>query len=170
VSSCAHEDIKGFDFDDPQALTGAGGRRPYPKSEFASLLYTLAVPWAHPAFVQYAHTKHANLLFTYELARRLGGTGVTVNALHPGFVASSFSAGNGAFGWIVRQWMNLWGISPEEGAKTSVYLATSPEVDGISGQYFVHEKPVLSSSTSRDPAAAIRLWQASEKLTGTHLS
>ena len=168
VSSGAHKDVKEFDFDDPQALTGVGGRRPYPKSEFTSLLYSLAMPWAHPAFMQYAQTKCANLLFTYELARRLDGTGVTANALHPGFVASRFSDGNGAFGWFIRRWASLWAISPEEGAKTPVYLATSPEVDGISGRYFVKEKPVPSSATSRDPAAAIRLWQVSEQLTGTH--
>jgi NAD(P)-dependent dehydrogenase (short-subunit alcohol dehydrogenase family) len=160
VSSRAHEGVRALDFDDLQVRSGYGG------SEFGSLLYTLFVPVAHPGFRQYSRTKLANLLFTYELARRLQGAGVTANALHPGFVASRFMEGNGALGWFLRRWASLFSISAEEGARTTIYLATSPEVEGVSGQYFVRQKAVPSSPASRDEAAARRLWQISEELTG----
>ena len=116
--------------------------------------------------MQYAQSKLANLLFTYELARRLEGTGVTANALHPGFVASNFTAGNGVFGWFLRRWAGLLAVSVEEGAKTPIYLATAPEVAGVTGQYFVKCRPARSSSQSHDRAAADRLWRVSEELTG----
>jgi retinol dehydrogenase 12 len=166
VSSRAHEDVPGLDFDDLQARARAGSFWGYGQSRFASLLFTLFAPMRHPAFLQYARSKLANLLFTYELARRLEGTGVTVNALHPGFVASRFMAGNGALGWFMRRWARLFAVSAEEGAKTSVYLATSPEVAGVTGKYFAKQKVVASSPASRDEAAARRLWQLSEELTG----
>jgi NAD(P)-dependent dehydrogenase (short-subunit alcohol dehydrogenase family) len=165
VSSRAHEAARPFDFDDPQALAHPPGHA-YGQSEFGSLLYTLFKPWAHPGYAQYARSKLANLLFTFELARRLEGSGVTVNALHPGFVKSSFTAGNGVFGWFMRRWAGLLGISAEEGAKTPVYLATSPEVEGVTGQYFVKQRPVQSSAALRDESGARRLWQVSETLTG----
>jgi NAD(P)-dependent dehydrogenase (short-subunit alcohol dehydrogenase family) len=166
VSSRAHEDVKGLDFDDLQARAHAHRFWGYGESKFASLLFTLFAPMRHPAFLQYARSKLANLLFTYELARRLEGTGVTVNALHPGFVATRFMAGNGALGWFMRRWAGLFGLSEEEGAQTSVYLAISPEVEGVTGKYFAKQKPVASSLASRDEAAARRLWQLSEELTG----
>jgi NAD(P)-dependent dehydrogenase (short-subunit alcohol dehydrogenase family) len=166
VSSRAHEDVKGLDFDDLQGRARARRFWGYGESKFASLLYTLLAPTRHPAFLQYARSKLANLLFTYELARRLAGTGVTANALHPGFVASRFMAGNGALGWFLRRWAGLFAVSAEEGAKTVVYLATSPEVEGVTGRYFVRQKPVPPSPASRDEAAARRLWQLSEELTG----
>lgn len=162
VASRAHAGAKFFDFDDPQARA----RSPrYGQSEARSLLYTLTIPWRHPGYAQYAQSKLANLLFTCELARRLEGTGVTVNAMHPGFVKSSFTSGNGAFGWFMRQWAGLLGISAEEGADTAVYLATSPEVEGVSGKYFVRREPVESSPASRDAGAAARLWRLSGELT-----
>jgi retinol dehydrogenase-12 len=160
VSSDAHQIARGFDFDDPQA------RRGYGRSKAVSLLYTLFLPPLHPSFRQYGRTKLANLLFTYELARRLEGTGVTANALHPGFVATSFTAGNGVFGWFMRRWAGVLAIGEEEGARTSVYLATSPEVEGVTGGYFVKEKPAQSSPGSRDEEAARRLWRLSEEWTG----
>jgi NAD(P)-dependent dehydrogenase (short-subunit alcohol dehydrogenase family) len=166
VSSRAHEDISGLNFDDLQARMHARTFWGYGESKFSSILFTLFAPMRHPAFLQYARTKLANLLFTYELARRLEGTGVTVNALHPGFVASRFMAGNGALGWFMRRWAVLFAVSAEEGAKTSVYLATSPEVEGVTGKYFAKQKPVVSSPASLDEAAARRLWQQSEELTG----
>jgi len=114
----------------------------------------------------YGQSKLANVLFTYELARRLEGTGVTANALHPGFVATSFGANNfGLVGRGVKRVMNLVaGISPEEGAETSIYLATSPEVEGITGKYFVKKKAVRSSKASYDEEAARRLWEVSAEM------
>ena len=114
----------------------------------------------------YGKSKLANLLFTYELDRRLPGSEVTVNALHPGFVATNIGGNNG---WLVRLFMpliRLWAISPQEGAETSVYLASSSEVAGVSGKYFYQKHPVLSSAFSRDEDAARRLWDASVELTG----
>src|SRR5205823_12222753 len=136
--------VPALDFEDLQALARARSFWGYGRSEFASLLFTLLAPMRHPAFLQYARSKLANLLFTYELARRLEGTGVTVNALHPGFVASRFMAGNGALGWFMRRWASLFALSAEEGAKTSVYLSASPEVEGVTGKYFVRRKAVAS--------------------------
>jgi len=105
-----------------------------------------------------------NVLFTYELARRLQGTNVTANCLHPGFVASNFAVNNG---WWVRLGMAFMSgrISVEEGSKCSIYLASSPEVQGISGKYFNYDtKEIRSSEESYDQTAAKRLWDVSEKL------
>ncbi|CAN5689467.1 SDR family oxidoreductase [soil metagenome] len=118
-------------------------------------------------FPAYCRSKLANLLFTYELARRLEGTGITVNALHPGFVATNFFQGNGPIGWLMRRASGLVAIAPEAGARTTIYLATSPEVEGVSGQYFVKQRPVESSPKSKVKAAMERLWRVSEDLTGT---
>lgn len=165
VSSAAHDMIRRFDFDDPQART-----RPYARqTEFKSRMYAVLAPRRLPGLLQYGQTKLANLYFTYELARRLegnGGAGVTVNALHPGFVATNFGSGAGAYGWFMRRLMSLIAITPDEGARTPVYLAASPEVEGVSGRYFVKEKPVPSSPASQDSAAARRLWDLSAQLTG----
>jgi NAD(P)-dependent dehydrogenase (short-subunit alcohol dehydrogenase family) len=113
----------------------------------------------------YNQSKLANLLFTYELARRLEGTGVTVNALHPGFVASNFGMNNGWMAHLFRPIVKVFGITPEEGAQTSIYLATSPEVEGVSGRYFVRQQPTRSSDASYDEDTARRLWEVSEKMT-----
>ncbi|MGC9393860.1 MAG: SDR family oxidoreductase [Anaerolineae bacterium] len=113
----------------------------------------------------YAHSKLAIVLFTYELARRLEGTGVTVNALNPGIVATSFGRNSGgALGFVMRLFHPFF-LSPEQGAQTGIYLATSPEVEGVTGKYFVKCKAVSSSPTSYDTAAARRLWEVSEKYT-----
>jgi len=160
VASEAHEDVERFDFDDPQAK-----KRPYPRSEAANLLYSLALPWSHPAFKQYAYTKLANILFTTELARRSEGIGVTVNALHPGMVATEFGRGNGTYGWLMQRYMAARGISPEEGARTIVYLATSPDVQNISGRYFVKCRPQAPSLAAQDREDAARLWQLSFEMT-----
>ncbi len=114
----------------------------------------------------YKQSKLANLLFAYELARRLEGTGVTANALHPGWVSTGFAANNGWLGGLLRTAAGLFALSPEQGAQTIVYLATSPEVAGVSGRYFVREKQAPSSSASRDEVAAKRLWQVSRELIG----
>lgn len=114
----------------------------------------------------YGQSKLANVLFTYELARRLDGSGVTVNALHPGFVATNIGSNIGWFMRVIRPLMNLRALSVEEGAETVIYLATSPEVESITGKYFFRCKPVSSSEFSHDAAAAKRLWQLSEEMTG----
>ncbi len=109
----------------------------------------------------YAHSKLAIMLFTYELARRLEGTGVTVNALHPGVVATNFGRNSDGVTGLVMRLFRFAFISPEQGAQTSIYLATSSEVEGVTGKYFVKCKAVPSSPASYDIATASRLWQVS---------
>ncbi len=113
----------------------------------------------------YARSKLSNVLFTYELVRRLEGTGVTANALHPGLVSTNIMANNGLLGKISNFVLGFRGISVEEGAKTPIYLATSPEVEGVTGKYFVKNTVFLSSKASYDGAAAARLWELSAQLT-----
>lgn len=118
------------------------------------------------AWAAYSQSKLANVLFTYELARRLEGTGVTVNALHPGFVASNFiSTNNGSWTRFVRRLLHMAAISVERGAETPIYLATSPEVEGVTGKYFVEKKAVRSTDASYDLEAQRRLWEVSEAMT-----
>ena len=123
----------------------------------------------YSAFGVYGQTKLANIMFTYELARRLadsGVTGVTVNALHPGFVASHFARNNGLGMNIAMTIARPFTISVAKGARTPVYLASAPEVAAVTGQYFINCKPARSSKVSYDEAAQQRLWQISEQLTG----
>ena len=133
-----------LDFDDLQGERGYNGQRAYNQS------------------------KLANVLFTYELARRLEGSGVTATVLHPGVVRTAFGQEDSR-GWmrlmlpVVRPFMK----SPERGAETSIYLASSPEVEGVSGQYFVNSRPKTSSRASYDTAAAARLWEVSADLVGS---
>ncbi|MCX6543991.1 MAG: SDR family oxidoreductase [Acidobacteria bacterium] len=114
----------------------------------------------------YKRSKLANLLFTYELARRMDGTGVTVNALSPGFVASNFGLNNRGLLATMKPMMNWFAVSNETGARTSVYLATSPDVDGVTGKYFSRSKPRRSSRISTDRGAAATLWEISARMTG----
>ena len=114
----------------------------------------------------YSRTKLANVLFTYELARKLEGTKVTANCLHPGVVATKLLANAMGLPSPLKSTTKLIGSGPEKGAKTSIYLATSPEVEGISGKYFVRQKPVESSEISYDESLAGRLWKRSAELTG----
>ncbi len=116
-------------------------------------------------YPMYAKSKFANVLFSNELARMLKGTGVTSNCLHPGVVATGFGAGNGLMGAVIKTFAGIFGISPEEGAKTIVYLATSDKVANESGKYFVNEKPETPSKPSDDEAAAKLLWQKSTEIT-----
>ncbi len=114
----------------------------------------------------YGHSKLANIMFTYELARRLEGTRVTANALHPGTVNTGFGKNNGGVMNLAMKAFAMFQIPPEQGAQTSIYLASSPEVEGVSGQYFVDCKPARSSASSYDEAAQKRLWEISEQMTG----
>ena len=112
----------------------------------------------YDGWTAYGASKLANLLFTYELARRLTGTRVTVNAVHPGFVNTNFQRAAG---------LNMRGpLTPEDGADTQLWLATAPEVQAVTGKYFVRREETRSSDASYDRTAARRLWDASAKLTG----
>jgi NAD(P)-dependent dehydrogenase (short-subunit alcohol dehydrogenase family) len=113
----------------------------------------------------YAQSKLANVLFTYELDRRLGDH-VSVNALHPGFVASNFGMNNGGVIKLSMKFVHRFSaISPEKGAQTSIYLASSPEVEGISGKYFFEQQPIPSSPESYNEETAAKLWEVSEEMT-----
>ncbi len=114
----------------------------------------------------YGQSKLANVLFSYELARRLEGKGVTVNALHPGFVASNFAKNNLGILKPLISLVQMGAISSEQGAQTSIYLATSPEVEGVTGKFFDKMKAVESSPASKDEESARRLWDISAKMTG----
>lgn len=113
----------------------------------------------------YSQSKLMNILFTRELARRVG-KGVTANCLHPGFVATNFGKSNGGIFRPLWSLFELAAISPEQGAQTSIYLASSPEVATVTGQYFAHCLPRQSSPESYDDETARRLWETSLKLTG----
>jgi retinol dehydrogenase 14 len=114
----------------------------------------------------YSQSKLANVLFTYELARRLEGTGVSANCLHPGAgIRTNFGSGvSGVLGFTVRALTPLM-KSPEKGAETSIYLASSPEVEGVSGRYFAKKAEARSSVVSHDERLARRLWEVSAELT-----
>ena len=117
-------------------------------------------------FKVYGRSKLCNILYTRELARRWAGTGVTANCLHPGFVATRFAdQSGGLFSYIVRM-AKMFAISPEKGADTIVYLASSPEVAHVSGGYFYKCRPVTPSKEAQDDAAAKRLWLESTRLGG----
>ena len=120
----------------------------------------------YAAFRAYSQSKLANILFTYELAKRLDPGKVTANCLHPGVVASGFGETyGGAFKWIIKV-AKPFMISNESGAKTSVYLSSAPEVAGITGKYFDKCKEARSNKASMEPGASERLWTMSEELVG----
>ena len=144
VSSIAHQKAT-IDFEDLQGTQRYRGMRAYGRS------------------------KLANLLFTFELARRLEGTGVTANAVHPGLVATGLLTNNGLAGRLINLGLRVAGKGVAAGAETVVYLAASPGVAGVTGQYFVERKPVASSQASRDAATAGRLWRISAEMTGMEL-
>ena len=117
-------------------------------------------------FKAYSQSKLMNVMFTYELARRLAGSGVMANVLHPGFVNTGFGRNNRGLMQMIMSVITLFAIKVEDGAQTSVYLASSPEVEGVTGKYFDKSKPKQSSAVSYDEAAQKRLWDISEQLTG----
>ena len=142
VSSAAHASGR-IDFDDLQGERNYSGQRAYSQSKLASVM------------------------FTYELARRLEGTGVTATVLHPGVVRTSFGAEDQAAHMAVMiRVARLFMKTPAQGAGTPIYLASSPEVEGITGRYYANRKPKTSSKASYDTTAAARLWQASAGLAG----
>lgn len=112
----------------------------------------------------YGRSKLCNILFTRELSRRWSGMGVTANCLHPGFVATRFGDGSGGFLSRVMHLAKVFAISPQKGAETLVYLASSPEVAGVTGEYFQKCRPATPSRTARDDEAARRLWVESARL------
>src|SRR5438874_1449830 len=115
----------------------------------------------------YSQSKLANVMFTNELARRLERTRVTATSLHPGFVRTDFGAEDqawffGFIGHLVRPFLK----TPAQGAQTSIYLASSPDMDGVTGKFFVNGKPKTANKVAYDPAAIARLWQTSADLVG----
>jgi retinol dehydrogenase-12 len=138
VSSSAHKGAK-LDFDDLQAERGYSQIRAYGQS------------------------KLMNILFVRALAKRLEGTGVMVNAVHPGVVSTGLARDfPAAFRWMAK----LFFTSPAKGARTSIWLATSPEVAGVSGGYFAKQKQEEPDAAAKDEAAAEQLWEVSERLCG----
>ena len=121
---------------------------------------------SYSAIRAYGRSKLCNILFTRELARRWSGTGITANCLHPGFVATRFGDGSGGFLSGIVRIAKTFAITPEKGAETIVYLASSPDVAAISGEYFYKCRPATPTAGGRDDAAASRLWNESAKLAG----
>jgi NAD(P)-dependent dehydrogenase (short-subunit alcohol dehydrogenase family) len=143
VASSAHKSArKGLHFDDLQSRN------------------------AYKAMRVYGRSKLANIYFTTELARRLAGTGVTTNSLHPGTVATGYGRDGDTHGALTLglKIASPFFLSPEKGALTSVYLASSPDVASTTGRYFVKCKERVPSRAARDPEAAKKLWQVSEEL------
>lgn len=141
VSSIAHQNVKGLNFADLQYSKG------------------------YAAFPVYGHSKLANIMHTFALARRLDGLGVTANCLHPGSVATNIGRNNtGGIGKIIGILLRTIGKSPENGAQTSIHLASSPDVAGITGKYWDACKIVPSSAASMVIEDQERLWAMSEAL------
>lgn len=120
----------------------------------------------YAGFRAYSQSKLANVLFSNELARRLAGTDVTSNSLHPGVVNSGFGNGSRGVVGLGFSLLKRFALTPEQGADTTVYLASSPGVAGISGRYFEKRRPVPTGREAQDEGVAARLWQLSEVLTG----
>jgi len=114
----------------------------------------------------YGHSKLANILFTYELARRLAGTSVSANCVHPGGVATGLGRNNGRIAVVLTALLRPLLRTPEQGAATSIWVATSPAVDGLTGRYFKNCREARSSVVTYDVALARRLWDVSARMTG----
>jgi NAD(P)-dependent dehydrogenase (short-subunit alcohol dehydrogenase family) len=114
----------------------------------------------------YGQSKLALTMFGYELARRLAGTGVTVNSLHPGFVATNIGGNNvpAALRPVVKFFISLLSVSAQEGAETPLYLASSPDVEGVTGKYYIKGVPRRSVPISYDESLEKQLWEESVKL------
>jgi NAD(P)-dependent dehydrogenase (short-subunit alcohol dehydrogenase family) len=120
----------------------------------------------YKAMKVYGQSKTANILFTRELARRLEGSGVSVNALHPGAVATRLGRGSGPLFDLLQRAIALFMKSPERGAETSLHLVTAPELERVSGRYFADKREKQPQPHASDAALAQRLWEVSEGLTG----
>jgi NAD(P)-dependent dehydrogenase (short-subunit alcohol dehydrogenase family) len=141
TASAAHQGVR-LDFDDLQSAKGFGAMKAYGRS------------------------KLCNILFTRELARRLHGTAVTANCLHPGFVATRFGDQSGG---VISRFVGLaklFAISPERGAETIIYLASSAAITETTGVYFCQRRPIAPSRAARDDRAALLLWERSAGLAG----
>jgi NAD(P)-dependent dehydrogenase (short-subunit alcohol dehydrogenase family) len=120
----------------------------------------------YSGFGAYGRSKLCNILFTRELARRLQGTGVTANCLHPGFVATRFgNQSGGMLSFAIRAAKNF-ALTPEQGAETIIYLASAPEVADVSGRYFIKCRPATPSKAAQNDEDAARLWEVSARLAG----
>jgi retinol dehydrogenase-12 len=139
VASDAHKGAR-LDFDDLQSARSYSGMRVY------------------------ARSKLANILFTNELAKRIEAKGVTANSLHPGVIASNFGTNNGGVFGFVLSLARPFFATPEDGAKTSIYLASSPDVANVSGKYFKKSHAILPSKAAQDADSAAKLWRASEEI------
>jgi NAD(P)-dependent dehydrogenase (short-subunit alcohol dehydrogenase family) len=120
----------------------------------------------YKGFPVYGMTKLANIMFTYELAERLKGTFVTANCLHPGPVGTNFGRNNAGPMALFFRAAKPFMRTPEQGADTLIWLASSPDVDGVSGEYFSDRREIEAKEIAHDPAARLRLWEISEELTG----
>jgi len=121
----------------------------------------------YKAWKAYQKSKLANVLFTYELLKKVPAD-ITVNCLHPGFVATNFGHNNGGFiGPVLKIAQRISAINPEEGAETSIFLCSAPEVKGVSGKYFYKCQPKTSSRESRNMDTGKRLWQISSDIAST---
>jgi NAD(P)-dependent dehydrogenase (short-subunit alcohol dehydrogenase family) len=119
-------------------------------------------------FNAYGRSKLAVVVYSYELARRLTGTGVTVNVLHPGLVRTGFASNMGAIpAALINFFMRFVALTPEQGAQTSVYLATSPEVENVTGKYWEKSKAVPSGGATHDTTTWTRLWEVSDRMVTT---
>ncbi len=114
----------------------------------------------------YGMTKLANIMFTFELAERLRGTGVTANCVHPGAVNTNFGTNNSGLGTLLFRVSKPFMRSPEQGADTVIYLASSPDVEGMTGKYLSDRKLITASDMAYDEDLRERLWEISEELTG----
>jgi len=154
TSSDAHA-VGALDFDDLQSVKTYGNKSLGGWLRFGG-----------PGFKVYGRSKLCNILFTRELARRFANSGVTANCLHPGFVATRFGDETGGLMSFSIGIAKRFALTPEQGAETLIYLASSPDATHVSGQYFHKCRPATPSSAAQDDAAAQRLWQASAQLAG----
>ena len=138
----------------------ASGAHTFGHIDFEDLQFTKK----YSGWAAYSRSKLANIMFTYELARRIDGTGVTANCMHPGAVRTRFFRGFAGISSVAVTLAAPFMRSPRKGAETVVYLASSPEVKAVSGKYFKDRKPIKSSPESMDVAAQRRLWEISRQL------